>query len=48
MSTIYSAVQWLGHLIHELLLGFLSFGSIAVLFASIIGVVIWIVREFAR
>lgn len=38
----------MGHLIHEILMGFITFGGVAVLFASFVGLAIWIVRELAR
>jgi hypothetical protein len=48
MSSIYGAVGWLAHLIHQIFIGFLSFGSVAVLLASIIGVAMWLLRELGR
>jgi hypothetical protein len=41
-------MESIGHLIYELAMGFISFGSVAVLFASLIGLVIWIVSDLAR
>jgi hypothetical protein len=37
-----------GHLIFVILMGFISFGSMAVLFASIIGAAVWVVSRLAR
>jgi hypothetical protein len=38
----------LGHLIFEVTMGFIAFGGVAALFASLIGLVVWIVRELMR
>jgi hypothetical protein len=38
----------LGHLIFEITMGFIAFGSVAALFASLIGFAVWIVRELFR
>jgi hypothetical protein len=38
----------LGHLIFEITMGFIAFGSVAALFASLIGLVVWIVGEVMR
>jgi len=36
-----------GQIIFEFLLGLVSFASVAILFASIIGLVVWMVVKFA-
>jgi len=43
MSVIFWAAARLGHLLHEVLIGFVSFGTAAALFASVVGGAIWIV-----
>jgi hypothetical protein len=48
MSVIFWAAARLGHLLHEVLIGFVSFGTAAALFASVIGVAIWIVLSVTR
>jgi len=48
MSLIFWAAARLGHLLHEILIGFVSFGTAAALFASAIGVAIWIVLSMTR
>jgi hypothetical protein len=35
-------------LVYELILGFVSFSAIAVLFASLIGLAIWLLLAFAK
>jgi hypothetical protein len=41
-------VSSLGHLIFEITMGFIAFGSVVALFASLIGLAIWILRELIR
>jgi PiT family inorganic phosphate transporter len=36
------------YLIFEILMGFISFGSVAILFASLFGIVIWLLSKLAR
>ena len=48
MLVIFWAAPRLGHLLHEVLIGFVSFGTAAALFASVIGVAIWIVLSVRR
>lgn len=38
----------MGHLIFEIMMGFISFGSVAVLFASLVGLATWILRRLIR
>jgi hypothetical protein len=38
----------LGHLIFEIAMGFIAFGSVIALFASLIGLAAWILRELLR
>lgn len=38
----------LGHVIFEIAMGFIAFGSVAALFASLIGLAVWIVNELVR
>jgi hypothetical protein len=38
----------MGHLIFEILMGFISFGGVAILFASLIGLATWILRRLIR
>jgi hypothetical protein len=47
-SSVWHAAAYVGHLIYALAMGFLSFGSVTVLFACVIGLVTWILTEFAR
>lgn len=47
-SSFWQAAGYVGHLIYEFGMGFISFGSVVVLFASVIGLVIWLLTEFAR
>jgi hypothetical protein len=35
----------MGHLIFEILMGFISFGSVAILFASLVGIAAWILSQ---
>jgi hypothetical protein len=42
------AVGSMGHLIFEILMGFISFGGVAILFASLVGLAIWILRRLLR
>ena len=37
----------MGHLIFDIGMGFISFGSVAILFASLIGLAVWIVMKLA-
>ena len=37
----------MGHLIFELVMGFLTFGSVLVMFASVIGIVVWLIVRLA-
>jgi hypothetical protein len=37
----------MGHLIFEISMGFISFGGVAILFASVIGLAVWILRTLA-
>jgi hypothetical protein len=48
MSVIFWAAARLGHLLHEVLIGIVSFGTAAALFASVIGVAIWVVLSVTR
>jgi cbb3-type cytochrome oxidase subunit 3 len=41
-------VSSLGHLIFEIMMGFIAFGSVVALFACLIGLVVWILRELMR
>jgi hypothetical protein len=38
----------MGHLIFEILMGFISFGSVAILFASLVWLASWILRQLIR
>jgi hypothetical protein len=38
----------MGHLIFEILMGFVSFGSVAILLASLVGIAAWILRQLIR
>lgn len=38
----------MGHLIFEILMGFLSFGSVVILLASLVGVAAWILSQLIR
>jgi hypothetical protein len=38
----------LGHLIFEIMMGFIAFGGVAALFASLIGFAAWVLRELIR
>ena len=38
----------LGHLIFEIMMGFIAFGGVAALFASLIVLAVWILRELMR
>jgi hypothetical protein len=38
----------IGDLIFNILMGFLSFGSMAILFASLVGLAIWILKQLIR
>jgi hypothetical protein len=42
------AVGAMGDVIFDILMGFLSFGTVAVLFASLVGIVIWILTRLIR
>jgi hypothetical protein len=41
-------VSSLGHLIFEITMGFIAFGSVVAMFAGLIGFAVWIVRELIR
>jgi hypothetical protein len=38
----------MGHLIFDIMMGFISFGSVAILMASFVALVIWIVSWLLR
>jgi hypothetical protein len=38
----------MGHLIFDILMGFISFGSVAILFASLVGIAAWILSQLIR
>jgi hypothetical protein len=42
------AVGSMGDLIFEILMGFISFGSVAILFASLVGIAAWILSQLIR
>jgi hypothetical protein len=47
-SSFWEAAGYVGHLIYDVGMGFISFGSVVVLFASVIGLAVWILVEIAR
>jgi len=38
----------MGHLIFEILMGFISFGGVAILFVSLVWLAHWILRQLIR
>jgi hypothetical protein len=47
-SPLAGAAGWMDHLIFEILMGFISFGSVAILFASLVWLENWILHQLIR